>query len=155
MRSNIVLEANGKLSLKNFSLTTPVGIEDLDIYISRALAERVAVYLIIRDVISGMVDIVALEQFTNQFGKPVFRMPIGQQLRINQTTVELKVLIVNMDNGDFSMSDYSSKFKMVTENYQIARETAIVHELSTKVAAYYDAIVKVLQEVVQKGEQTE
>jgi len=81
----------------------------------------------------------------------VFRLPLTCSLRLTSARVELKLLIVDV-NAD--TSEYSKPVicRLTTQNFKLARETSMARELSDSVVKYYEAIVTVLKEVIEKGD---
>lgn len=154
MKSTVVFGSNGKLSLKDFSLTQPTDIGNIDFYVAAALKKPTQVFLIIREAKTGLLDVIELHQTQNQLGNPVFNVPVAQRLKFKQGNATIKLLIVDTETETYHFSGSASAF-LTADNYAIARETAIVRELGTNVKTYYDAIVTVLQEVIEKGEKSE
>ena len=154
MRPSIMFEKNGGLTLRDFSSTGANDISSIDVYVASATKRQVQVFLYMIDQATGLHEIVELHQGDNGYGKPVFRVPLTYSLRFTNTSVKFKLIVVDVeaDTSEVSSWGYS---KIKTENYELARETAMVRQLSDSVVKYYEAIVKVLQEVIEKGENAE
>ena len=154
MRSSAILEANDKLSLRDFSLTQATDIGDIDFFVPAALKKPSQVFLILKDVETGLREVAELKETLNGYNKPVFRLPLTCSLRLNNARVEMKLLIVDIATDTMSYSTPVTAL-LSTQNFKLARETSMVRELSDSIVCYYEAIVKVLQEVIEKGDNAE
>ena len=154
MRTSVTFEANGNLSLRDFSLTQTMDVGDIDFYVPSAIKKPSQVFLIMKDVESGLREVVELHQTISDYNKPVFRLPLTCSLRLTNARVEIKLLVVDVESETMVYSKPVTAL-LTTQNFKLARETAMVRELSDSVVTYYEAIVKVLQEVIEKGDNAE
>jgi hypothetical protein len=154
MTGKVILETKGNLYLRDFSLTQANEIGNIDFYVAAALKRPTQVFLVITDPATNLYDIIELHQAVNNLGNPVFKVPVGQAIRIEKAHAIIKLLVVDNESGTCIFSDPAELY-LTTENYKIARETAIVNELGKTVGGYYDAIVTALHEIIEKGEKTE
>ena len=155
MQTNVIYEKNGTLRLKDFSLVEPNDLSSMDFYVALAAHTETQVFLILRDTESGLHEVVELQECTNSFGRPVFRIPLTYSLRLNKTHVTMQLMILDVKAQTHTLSDLSPTVVVSTENYKLAREIAMVNELGVKAKTYYEAIIQALQEIVKKGEKAE
>lgn len=154
MQSYIMCNKDGKLETKNISLTTATDICTVDFYVSASTKIKTQVFLVLKDPSSGLYDVVELAETENSYGRPVFRVPLISSLRLINSRVELQLCILDVDKSTFEMSDKIS-LVLSTKNYKLLAETAQASNLSREIKAYYEAIVKALKEIVEKGENVE
>lgn len=154
MRPSVMLEKDGGLTLRDFSSKEANDITSIDVYVASATKRQVQVFMHMVDQTTGLHEMVELHKCDNGYGKPVFRVPLTYSLRFTNTSVKFKLIIVDVE-ADTSEASSWGYAKIKTENYELARETAMVRQLSDSVVKYYEAIVKVLQEVIEKGENAE
>ena len=154
MRPSVSLEKDGGLTLRDFSSKGATDISSIDFYVALAIKKPIQVFLHMVDQSTGLTELVELHSTNNGYGKPVFRIPLTYSLRFTDTSVQLKLIVIDVEaqTTDVSSSAYA---RIKTDNYELARETAMVRKLSDSVVNHYEAIVKVLQEVIEKGENAE
>ena len=154
MRPKITQQINGKLELSHFSLTQAVDLESIDFYCFPHNKKPAQVFVFMKDITTGLTEIVELKETVSDYGKPVLRVPLTYSLRIKDAKVEIKIFTLDTESGTGTYS-LPEIIYVSTANYKLARETAMVRELSDSVVNYYEAIVKVLQEVIEKGDNAE
>lgn len=154
MQANVIYETNGNLRLRDFSLTKPVDLSEIDFYVGLAAKTQIQVFLILTNADNGIHEIVELKQTENMLGRPVFRIPLTYSLRFDTARVNMQLVIFDVDAQTSEISQ-SAKAYVSAEKYKVAREIAIVNELGKEVKVYYEAIIKALEDIVKKGEKTE
>lgn len=155
MQTNVIYERNGTLRLKDFSLVEPNDLSSMDFYVALAAQTETQVFLILKDIESGLHEVVELKECTNALGRPVFRIPLTYSLRLNKSHVQMQLMILDVAAQTHTLSNLSPTVVVSTENYKLAREIAMVNELGTNAKTYYEAIIQALQEIVKKGEKVE
>lgn len=151
MRPSVRYSRVGALSLKDFPVTTPVEIDTVDFYVDHHRNENVQVFLVLKDVVSGLREVVELHQTIDEFDKPVYRLPLNQALRLDNAQVDMTLVVLDVESATYVESN-PSRVRLTAAHYKLAREVAMVSELSTEAKKYYEAIVLALKEVIMKGE---
>ena len=151
MRPSVRYSRIGALVLKDFPLTKAVDIDTIDFYVDHHRNENVQVFLVLKEVVSGLREVVELHFTTDEFDKPVYRLPLNQALRLDNAQVDMALVVLDVENSTYVESD-PSRVTLTTAHYKLARELAMVSELSAEAKKYYEAIVLALKEVIMKGE---
>lgn len=151
MRPSVRYSRVGALSLKDFPVTTPVEIDTVDFYVDHHRNENVQVFLVLKDVVSGLREVVELHQTIDEFDKPVYRLPLNQALRLDNAQVDMTLVVLDVESATYVESN-PSRVRLTAAHYKLAREVAMVSELSAEAKKYYEAIVLALKEVIMKGE---
>jgi len=60
MRTSIIYEPNGTLTLRDFSLTQDVDVGDIDFFVAAALKKPTQVFLVLKDTETGLHEIAEL-----------------------------------------------------------------------------------------------
>ena len=132
---------------------TKLNIETITWCIENSLTRNNDVYVIIQGQQTKFYDIVRLTP-----GKPynknytIYNLIPEVKLRINDEPVLVRIIFLDRTNFQQKMTN-SISFIMLTKNYSLTRQTAIVQELSLVIRGYYEAIVNMYNEL-KKGDTT-
>ena len=96
MRPSVSLEKDGGLTLRDFSSKEAADISSIDFYVAAAVKKPIQVFLHMVDRNTGLTEIVELHSTNNGYGKPVFRVPLTYSLRFTNTSVQLKVMAMQI-----------------------------------------------------------
>ena len=131
--------------------SSQVNIEEIDWCLENSLTRNTDVYAILQGQKSRLYEIVRLVA-----GQPydkthtIYRIYPEQNLRINNEQVLVRLMI--LDRGRSGQRTTNSiAFILTTEQYELARQTAIAHELGVSIEAYYKSIVNMYNEL-KKGD---
>ena len=105
----------------------------------------------LKDVVSGLREIIELHETVDEYDKPVYRLPLTYALRLDNATCDMTLIKLDVDTSTHTESN-PSRVILKTEHYKLSREIAMVSELSAEAKKYYEAIVLALKEVIMKGE---
>ena len=87
----------------------------------------------------------------------LYKLPINQALRINNDQVELHLMLINMETGEYTYST-NMFIKISTENYSLARQVYIAQQVNQKIQDLYIKILglteenKILYEKMREGD---
>lgn len=154
MRPSVRYERSGALILRDFSVTTAVDIDTIDFYIPQKMTDNLQVFLVLKDVATGLREVLELAYTIDEYEKPVYRLPLSYTMRLNNSTCLMSLYILDVTN-DTCVESKPVQVILKTEHYKLAREIAVCSELAADAKKYYEAIVQVLQEVIMKGENNE
>ena len=149
--ATIIVDAKSQLRPLALNTHMEINIEEIDWCVDTALTRDVEIYVIIHGQTSGLIDIVRLVPM-HPYDKThtVYRVGAGQNIRVNNEKITAQMLILKKFTQGMTVSNYIS-FIIKTENYSLTRQVAIVQDLSLSMAAYYQAVAGMYNEL-KKGE---
>lgn len=154
MRPSVQCGRSGALALRDFPVTVAVDIDTVDFYVPQKATENKQVFLILKDVQTGLREVLELAYTIDEFDKPVYRLPLSYTMRLNNSACDMSLYILDVD-ADTGVETKPARVILKTDHYKLAREIAVCSELAADAKKYYEAIVQVLQEVIMKGENNE
>lgn len=154
MRPSVQCGRNGALALRDFPVTVAVDVDTIDFYVPHKATENKQVFLVLKDIETGLLEVLELVYTMDEYEKPVYRLPLSYTMRLNNAQCDMSLYIYDVDSSTGIHSN-TARVVLKTEHYKLAREIAVCGELAADAKRYYEAIVQVLQEVIMKGENNE
>lgn len=149
--ATVIVDAKPTMRAIGINGSSQVNIEEVEWCLENSLTKDTDVYAIIQGRKSHLYDIVRLVG-----GQPydklhtIYKIYPDQNLRINDEQVLVKLMI--LDRGKTGQRTTNSiAFILETDNYALARQTAIAHELGLTLDRYYEALTLMLNEL-KKGD---
>lgn len=151
MKPSVTFQSIGALMLKDFSVTTPVDVGEIQFFVPHKSTDHIQVFLVLKDVTTGLREVLSLKEGINDLDMPVYKLPLTYALRLNNVACDMSIVKLNVDDSTYIEST-PARVILTTDHYKLNRELAIVNELSVEVKQYYEAIVLALKEVIMKGD---
>ena len=153
MAAKITYTPLGTLEMSGISYSTPNDIGEITFYIP-AQKQLVQVFLNVVDKTTSLREVCELHSTQDNYGKACYRMPATQDVRFINASAEVSLTLYYPESKTYTESK-SVSIPLTTQHYALNRQTALCAELCSSAKGYYEAIIKALQEVIQKGENDE
>lgn len=151
--SQITYNPSGSLELRGISYSSPNDIGEIDFYVSFP-KQQFQLFLNIVDKDTGLREVCELHPIENNYSQTCFRVPVTSSFRFHKATTDMSLTIYYPESGTFTESKIVN-VPLTTDRFALNRQTALCAELCSSAKGYYEAIIKALQEVIQKGENDE
>ena len=155
--AEIHLNKEGMLGFGNsFPLNTEQEIEDIEFWIHYKEGEKRQLFLILEDE-QGLYDIVKLHEVRRIPERlvRVFKVSLDTRLALSTSNVTLRLFELETDTLNQKVSRNSLNVTLSARKFNMHREICIAEELSSKVKAYYEQIVSMLNILEQEMKQLE
>lgn len=143
--ANIIFENPSSLKTTSITPSGAYNLEDLNVYTSIAsFGTDIQVFLIFKNT-DGLTEIIEFTKANATSTNLCWKMPINQGVRVGNEQVEARVLVLNISNNTYSVSS-PLQFKLLIDNYQLARQVYFVKEVSNQVQDCYLKMLALVQE---------
>lgn len=143
--ANIIFENPSSLKTTSITPSGAYNLEDLNVYTSIAsFGTNIQVFLIFKNT-DGLTEIIEFTKASATSANLCWKMPINQGVRVGNEQVEARVLVLDITNNTYSVSS-PLQFKLLIDNYQLARQVYFVKEVSNQVQDCYLKMLALVQE---------
>lgn len=143
--ANIIFENPSSLKTTSITPSGAYNLEDLNVYTSIAsFGTHIQVFLIFKNT-DGLTEIIEFTKASATSTNLCWKMPINQGVRVGNEQVEARVLVLDITNNTYSVSS-PLQFKLLIDNYQLARQVYFVKEVSNQVQDCYLKMLALVQE---------
>lgn len=155
---NIILNEDNSLRTTKFNSDKTYELSDMNFYIPNDVTYT-NIYIVLINKL-GINDIIPLELSERTATHNKYRFTYTNPIRINSGDVEVKLLLMDVNNNYSSIVSGDLACSVNIDNYRIAYQTIISEQVSNNVAKTYDKIKELTEmnieiyEKVLKGSET-
>lgn len=153
MAARMMLLANKNINFIDF-ISTGQDIGEIEISIPQRPEEIRQVFLILEDE-QGLIEILEFQKDSLEKTRPntVYKPDLEIPIRMANKNIKGKILVINPQNSTYILSNEFSA-KLISKNFELARQTHLVKSLGIKIQTYYENIMNVFQQLIEKGDNT-
>lgn len=135
---NIILNEDNSLRTTKFNSDKTYELSDMNIYIPNDVTYT-NIYIVLINKL-GINDIIPLEIVERTTTHRKHRFTYTNPIRINSGEVEIKLLLIDVDNNYSSIVSDEIKCNINIDNYQICYQTVISEQLGNSIKSMYEKI---------------
>lgn len=135
---NIILNEDNSLRTTKFNSDETYELSDMNIYIPNDVVYT-NIYIVLINKL-GINDIIPLELSERTATHRKYRFTYTNPIRINSGEVEIKLLLIDVDNNYSSIVSDEIKCNINIDNYQICYQTVISEQLGNSIKSLYEKI---------------
>lgn len=135
---NIILNEDNSLRTTKFNSDKTYELSDMNIYIPNDVTYT-NIYIVLINKL-GINDIIPLELSERTATHKKYRFTYTNPIRINSGEVEIKLLLIDVDNNYSSIVSDEIKCNINIDNYQICYQTVISEQLGNSIKSMYEKI---------------
>lgn len=135
---NIILNEDNSLRTTKFNSDKTYELSDMNIYIPNDVTYT-NIYIVLINKL-GINDIIPLELSERTATHRKYRFTYTNPIRINSGEVEIKLLLIDVDNNYSSIVSDEIKCNINIDNYQICYQTVISEQLGNSIKSMYEKI---------------
>ena len=135
---NIILNEDNSLRTTKFNSDKIYELSDINIYIPNDVTYT-NIYIVLINKL-GINDIIPLELSERTATHKKYRFTYTNPIRINSGEVEVKILLIDVNNNYSAIVSGDLVCSVNIDNYRIAYQTIISEQVSSNVAKAYDKI---------------
>lgn len=129
---NFILNSNGSIRTTQFTPSNEYNIEDINFYVPAQLADNNSVFLVMKNQ-QNLYEIIELvrSKGTQSVTNILYKVSLKQNIRVNNESVKMYLLLINNSNGEFTKSSVLS-VKILTNNFDLTRQIYISQQMTEK-----------------------
>lgn len=135
---NIILNEDNSLRTTKFNRDNTYELSDMNIYIPNDVTYT-NIYIVLINKL-GINDIIPLELSERTATHKKYRFTYTNPIRINSGEVEIKLLLIDVDNNYSSIVSDEIKCNINIDNYKICYQTVISEQLGNSIKSMYEKI---------------
>ena len=135
---NIILNEDNSLRTTKFNSDKTYELSDMNIYIPNDVTHT-NIYIVLVNKL-GINDIIPLELSERTATHKKYRFTYTNPIRINSGEVEIKLLLIDVDNNYSAIISDNLKCNINIDNYQICYQTVISEQLGNSIKSMYEKI---------------
>ena len=155
------MNENKTLRTTQFDRKNTYELGEIHFHIPTVYANTCQVFIVMKNV-NKLYEIVELGKTAHSTNSQyiIYKLPINQEIRINNEEVELNILLINIESGMYEQS-LPMNIKISTNNYTIARQVYIAKSVGQEIYSLYTKILglteenKKIYEKIKEGENYE
>ena len=142
-----ILTDSGSIRTTQFNASTQYNIEDINFYIPVRKANENQVFLVLKNN-KNLYEIVELMPKKDGASSTsiLYKMPLKQALRINNESVVLKFLLININTGEYTYSS-SMNINIETDNFRIAQQVYVAQQVNFQTQDLYKKMVRLAAQI--------
>lgn len=139
--ANFIFEKNGSIRTTSFNASGAQDIGTINFYIDSSLLTNQSQIFLIMQNEDGLYEIIELAKDGATSSAILYKVPLNQEIRINDEKAHLSLLILNGKNNTYQISKNKILTHIITNNYRIARQIYIAREVGVQVQ---NALTKIM-----------
>lgn len=151
MALNMMVSKDLKLQPIGVAPGGNLSIDELNFNVENSITKGNQLYVILRGQKSNLSDILRLT-VVRPYSKThtTYHIVPGQKIRLEDEKVQMRILCLS-DDCEVFLTTTPFVCTLKTEQYALTRQTALAQEIHLAVKSYYEQIVKMYNEIKERG----